>query len=524
MLFLCVLALCASFLIGGRANADSPVPQLVPEPSSGLLLPYFRVGLNNDLTTTFSLGNAQENPSTAIIGVYSNWGIRVLYLPVNIAGKNVKTFDIGSWLKTGKLPDGSQLSEDQLLKVQAQLSGKVPPSDTFYYSTPTVPDEMSGYITIVPQIYSSFELWGDYAYANDEVHALRGERLVRLYSYNCGELCKYRILRFDQDLDSDINTYFVVWSYSQVFSRPSISSHPDQSILNYVTVTAFSQEGEYLGSQEMQMLPVQPIKVSDLNLPKPFGWLEISSSESDMAISAFYTKPKALQGSLITTWCLPEPPPTQPPTTPTPNPTTTPTPPTPTPTCTRTPTPPTPTPTCTHTPTPPTPTPTCTPTPTGTPTPPTPTPTPTCTPTPTGTPTPTPTPTCTRTPTPPVGLQGCSPGYWKNHPQSWTGFSPNQMLTSVFSGASLYDPTEGASMMQALNFGGGTGLDGAAKILARSAVAAVLNASNSSVDYPLTVSQVVQIVNGAFMSHSRDAMLSVASQLDEYNNLGCPLS
>ncbi len=78
--------------------------------------------------------------------------------------------------------------------------------------------------------------------------------------------------------------------------------------------------------------------------------------------------------------------------------------------------------------------------------------------------------------------------------------------------------------MQALNFGGGTGLDGAAKILARSAVAAVLNASNSSVDYPLTVSQVVQIVNGAFMSHSRDAMLSVASQLDEYNNLGCPLS
>ena len=79
-------------------------------------------------------------------------------------------------------------------------------------------------------------------------------------------------------------------------------------------------------------------------------------------------------------------------------------------------------------------------------------------------------------------------------------------------------------MMQALNFGGGAGLNGAAKILARSAVAAVLNASNSAVDYPLTVGQVVQIVNGAFTSQDRNTMLSVASQLDDFNNLGCPLS
>ncbi len=664
---LCALALCASFLTVGYANADNTTTQLVPVPSSGLLLPYFRVGFNTDMTTTFSLVNSEDDSPTAVINVYSNWGIRVFFTFVNIDGKSVKTFDVGKWLKTGQLPD-RQLSNDELAKVQAQLSGRKSPSDSNFYSTPIVPDGMSGYITIVPQPYSSFELWGDYAYANDEVHTLRGARLVRLYSNNCNELCKYKMLRFDQDLDSDIDTYFVVWNSNQVYARPSINPYPNDFMLVPVTIKAFSQEGEYLGSQEIQMIQSQLVRVSDLNIPKPFGWLEISSIV-DLSISAFYTKPNALQGSLITTWCQPEPTPTQPPTTPTPTPTATPPPPsTPTPTVP----PPTPTPTCTHTPTPtgtptapptptPTHTPTNTPTPTATPTR-TPTappgqcqlaivksanastanfgdtvtytlsfaniggsnctgggvrvtdvldsrlqflsethssnvdagyglvpifkngvlnwnahvltpgqtgwvswqakvvgcgdipntgkissveynwqwvssntwnisatgcsvPTPTPTPTPKCTPPPTPTPKCTPTPTtPPSCQQGCSPGYWKNHPHSWVGFSPVQNLMSVFSEASLYDSTDSASMMQALNFSGGFGTDGAAKILARSAVAAVLNASSSTVHYPLTTNQVVQMVNDAFSSQSRETMLSLASQLDTYNNLSCPLS
>jgi hypothetical protein len=206
---------------------------------------------------------------------------------------------------------------------------------------------------------------------------------------------------------------------------------------------------------------------------------------------------------------------------PTPTPTNTPT---DTPTNTATPTPtktPTDTPTNTETPTP-TNTPTDTPTNTATPTPtntPTDTPTNTATPTPTNTATSTP----TNTPTPPP-MEGCTPGYWRQsqHFDSWVGYTQAQTLESVFDVPDAFG-LDNATLLQALGFGGGSGTTGAARILLRAAVAALLNAASPDVDYPRSVASVIADVNAALASNNRSTMLNLAASLDADNNRGCPL-
>jgi hypothetical protein len=76
----------------------------------------------------------------------------------------------------------------------------------------------------------------------------------------------------------------------------------------------------------------------------------------------------------------------------------------------------------------------------------------------------------------------------------------------------------------ALSYNGGSGTTGAARILLRAAVAALLNAASPDVDYPLTTAQVIAQVNAALASNNRTTMLNLASRLDASNNLGCPLN
>lgn len=126
-----------------------------------------------------------------------------------------------------------------------------------------------------------------------------------------------------------------------------------------------------------------------------------------------------------------------------------------------------------------------------------------------------------------AGTQGCSHGYWKNHTDSWppTGYSTGQSVQSVFSAASSYPSyIRNATLLDALSFGGGPDVDGAAQILLIQAVGAVLNAAHPGVAYPLTAGQVVADVNNALASGNRDTMLVLAAALDADNNLGCPLN
>jgi hypothetical protein len=80
------------------------------------------------------------------------------------------------------------------------------------------------------------------------------------------------------------------------------------------------------------------------------------------------------------------------------------------------------------------------------------------------------------------------------------------------------------TLVGALSYQGGSGTSGAARILLRAAVSALLNSASPDVDYPLTTTQVIAQVNAALASNNRSTMLTLASQLDSYNNLGCPLN
>jgi len=135
-------------------------------------------------------------------------------------------------------------------------------------------------------------------------------------------------------------------------------------------------------------------------------------------------------------------------------------------------------------------------------------------------------------PPPPPPGNGCTPGYWKQsqHFDSWvpTGLPPTTLVSKVFSKASLYT-LDGKQMgkytlVEALNFQGGSSLAGAAQILLRAAVAAELNAKYNALGYPMTAADIVTAVNNALASANRATMLTLAAQLDDLNNLGCTLN
>ena len=77
-------------------------------------------------------------------------------------------------------------------------------------------------------------------------------------------------------------------------------------------------------------------------------------------------------------------------------------------------------------------------------------------------------------------------------------------------------------LQTALSLGGSDGVEGAARILVRAAVAALLNASDPDIDYPLSAPQVIAQVISALASNDRSTMIDLAEELDMLNNIGCP--
>jgi hypothetical protein len=103
--------------------------------------------------------------------------------------------------------------------------------------------------------------------------------------------------------------------------------------------------------------------------------------------------------------------------------------------------------------------------------------------------------------------------------------SPTQLVSSLFTIPGSYSSSLGTeTLADALAGGGGSTLDGAAKILLRAAVASVLNSLNPSIGSPLTRTQIVSQVNAALISNNRTVILALAGMLDSNNNLGCPIS
>jgi plastocyanin len=125
-----------------------------------------------------------------------------------------------------------------------------------------------------------------------------------------------------------------------------------------------------------------------------------------------------------------------------------------------------------------------------------------------------------------TGEIGCSHGYWKNHASAWmpTGYSPQDTVGRIFPGTIPWPEIAASSLREALDFGGGPGVEGAVKNLMRQAVAALLNAAHPDVPYPRTVDEVIALVDRALASNDRNAILTAKDLLDHDNNLGCPLN
>lgn len=126
-----------------------------------------------------------------------------------------------------------------------------------------------------------------------------------------------------------------------------------------------------------------------------------------------------------------------------------------------------------------------------------------------------------------IGNEGCTPGYWKNHTDNWEeATSSTTLFEANFRNINV---PQTDTLLDALQYRGGSGLAGAERILMRAAAAAWLNAAHEGLGYPLRRYNVkafgiVPAVNAAIASGNRQQMLKLARFLDEQNNLGCPLN
>lgn len=141
--------------------------------------------------------------------------------------------------------------------------------------------------------------------------------------------------------------------------------------------------------------------------------------------------------------------------------------------------------------------------------------------------------------------EGCTPGFWKrlakDGSSGWlalttfyvlpTGYSPDDRLGDVLVfGTQITEQwwldIQDMTMLDALKFHGGDGVEGGVRIFLRAAVAGLLNAAayqNQMIFYwnwPYYKSLVEGILaNGT----TRDDFLGMATSIDYWNNLGCPI-
>lgn len=130
---------------------------------------------------------------------------------------------------------------------------------------------------------------------------------------------------------------------------------------------------------------------------------------------------------------------------------------------------------------------------------------------------------------------GCTPGFWKqpHHLQYWpAAFSPDDLVQDVFNPGDAWSclmpngkldldgDGDADTLLDALNYGGGRGLSGMARILLRAAVARLLNVSASPEYSAFVLDQVSKYIGEGCQYGERAAMEWLAEQYDQENNAG----
>jgi hypothetical protein len=80
------------------------------------------------------------------------------------------------------------------------------------------------------------------------------------------------------------------------------------------------------------------------------------------------------------------------------------------------------------------------------------------------------------------------------------------------------------TLREALSLQGGKTTCQKAEILLRAAAAAYLNSQSGCVGYPISTGALIAEVNAALASCDSGAIITEATRLDGFNNLGCPLN
>jgi hypothetical protein len=132
------------------------------------------------------------------------------------------------------------------------------------------------------------------------------------------------------------------------------------------------------------------------------------------------------------------------------------------------------------------------------------------------------------------GDEGLTPGYWKSHPEAWSdtvvdegtcpAYCPQDCFDDAFrcdddgieAGISLLDGDR-PTLIKVLNSKGG-----GRHALGRHAVAALLNAAHPKIHYRLHRRHIIHRVRHALVYGTDEEIEDLKTELDCYNNLGCP--
>ena len=100
---------------------------------------------------------------------------------------------------------------------------------------------------------------------------------------------------------------------------------------------------------------------------------------------------------------------------------------------------------------------------------------------------------------------------------------PSTEATLTPAPAFAIPPISATTFLDALAFTDTTGVEGAARILLRSAVAGLLNASDPSILYLYPEDLIITEVNAALALYDETVMRDLQATIELYNSLSCPL-